>query len=119
MMETISRAAALRQEFDRSFADPPLIDVAAKEDLLAIRLATQEFAIRLSEIAGLFADKKITPVPSANSALLGITGFVAPSCRSTTFKGCSAWPRVGRAGLSSRPTHRWRSLSKHLSASCE
>jgi chemotaxis signal transduction protein len=75
MMETISSAAALRQEFDRSFADPALIDVAAKEDLLAIRLATQEFAIRLSEIAGLFADKKITPVPSANSALLGMAGF--------------------------------------------
>jgi chemotaxis signal transduction protein len=75
MMEAISRAAALRQEFDRSFADPPLIDVAAREDLLAIRLAAQEFAIRLSEIAGLFADKKITPVPSANPALLGITGF--------------------------------------------
>jgi chemotaxis signal transduction protein len=74
-MEAMSRAAAMRQEFDRSFADPVLADVSAREDLLAIRLAAQDFAIRVSEIAGLFADKKITPVPNANAALLGIAGF--------------------------------------------
>jgi chemotaxis signal transduction protein len=75
LMQAISRAAALRQEFDQSFADPVLAGTAAQEDLLAIRLAAQEFALRLSEIAGLFADKKITAVPSANAALLGIAGF--------------------------------------------
>jgi chemotaxis signal transduction protein len=71
----VSRATALRREFDRSFIDPPHIGVADKEDLLAIRLAAQNFAVKLSEIAGLFADKKVTPIPSAKAALLGIAGF--------------------------------------------
>jgi purine-binding chemotaxis protein CheW len=31
--------------------------------------------LRLSEIAGLFSDKKITPVPSRVTTLLGIAGF--------------------------------------------
>jgi chemotaxis signal transduction protein len=75
MMHAVSRATALRREFDRSFIEPPHVDGATKEDLLAIRLSAQDFAIRLSDIAGLFADKKITPVPSANAALLGIAGF--------------------------------------------
>jgi chemotaxis signal transduction protein len=75
MTDTVSRASVLRREFDRSFVDPPHVDVADKENLLAIRLAAQNFAIRLSEIAGLFADKKITPLPSAKAALLGIAGF--------------------------------------------
>jgi chemotaxis signal transduction protein len=75
MTDAMSRAAALRREFDRSFIEPPHAEVAATEDLLAIRMAAQDFAIKLSEIAGLFADKKIAPVPSANAALLGIAGF--------------------------------------------
>ena len=79
MMEAASsvteRAAELRREFDRSFANPPLAEYAVMHDLLAIRLSAKGFAIRLSEIAGLFADKKITRVPGANAALLGIAGF--------------------------------------------
>ena len=39
-----------------------------KQDLLAIRLGARRLAIRLSEIAGLFADKKITPVPARSDA---------------------------------------------------
>ena len=74
-MDAVSRAAALRREFDRSFTEPPHVDVGTKEDLLAVRLSAQDFVIRLSEIAGLFVDKKITPVPSANAAMLGIAGF--------------------------------------------
>jgi chemotaxis signal transduction protein len=70
-----SRAAALKRDFDQSFALPPATDTAAKVDLLAIRLGSKTFAIRLAEIAGLFADKKITRVPGAGTAMLGIAGF--------------------------------------------
>ena len=49
------RATQLRRDFDRSFADPPPAEIAVAEDLLAIRLGTLDFALRLSEIAGLFA----------------------------------------------------------------
>jgi purine-binding chemotaxis protein CheW len=69
------RAAELRRDFDRGFADPPLVRGEARQDLLAIRIGARRLAIRLSEIAGLFADKKITPVPGAAAGMLGIAGF--------------------------------------------
>jgi chemotaxis signal transduction protein len=79
MIEAVSqmaqRAAELRREFDRSFAEPPLAGKTATHDLLAIRLDEQHFALHLSDIAGLFADKKITAVPGASGFLLGIAGF--------------------------------------------
>jgi purine-binding chemotaxis protein CheW len=70
-----SRAEALRHDFDHAFAAPPRMPSAADEDLLSIRVAGQPYAIRLSEIAGLFTDKRITPVPSRAPALLGIACF--------------------------------------------
>ena len=69
------RAEELRQAFDRSFAVPPRIDTTPTEDLLAIRVGSEACAIRLPEIAGLYADKKITRVPGHVAALLGIAGF--------------------------------------------
>ena len=69
------RAVQLRRDFDRGFADPPPIGSEIKQDLLAIRLGARKFAIRLSEIASLFADKKVTPVPGAAAAMLGVAGF--------------------------------------------
>jgi chemotaxis signal transduction protein len=69
------RAGELRREFDRNFASPQLKHEINKIDFLVIRFGATNFAIRLAEIAGLFVDKKITPVPGAAAALLGIAGF--------------------------------------------
>jgi chemotaxis signal transduction protein len=69
------RAAELRSTFDRAFAVPLRAKDAAKTDLIAIRVGSEPCAIRLTDIAGLFADRKITRVPSGKSALLGIAGF--------------------------------------------
>jgi purine-binding chemotaxis protein CheW len=69
------RAATLRLEFDCAFAEPIRPGTAAKEDLLGIRVGAQAYAIRLSEIAGLHAGKKITRVPGSHAALCGIAGF--------------------------------------------
>lgn len=74
-MRLTDRAAALRQAFDSAFADPAQIDATATEDLLAIRAGSQAYALRLSEIVGLFVDKKITRVPGRAAAMLGIAGF--------------------------------------------
>ncbi len=79
------RAAELRSAFDRGFAAPLRVDTAAKQELLAIRVGAEPYVVRLSEISGLFADKKITRVPGGAAALLGIAGF----------------PRRHRAGLRS------------------
>jgi hypothetical protein len=50
------RAAALRHAFDRSFAEPLRLGTEVVEDLLAIRIGTTAYAVRLAEVAGLFAD---------------------------------------------------------------
>ena len=69
------RTAQLRDKFDRSFAEPAHLGMATMEYLLSVRIRDDLFAIRLSEIAGLHADKKITRVAGGDPALLGIAGF--------------------------------------------
>jgi chemotaxis signal transduction protein len=70
-----ARAEALRAGFDHSFAEPAKMDATVKEDFLAVRVGEDVFAIRLAEISGLHAGKKLTRVPGADPALLGIAGF--------------------------------------------
>jgi chemotaxis signal transduction protein len=70
-----TRATEIRRAFDRSFAEPLRLGTDVSEDLLAIRVGMQPYAMRLSEIAGLFVDRKVTPVPGADAALIGIAGF--------------------------------------------
>jgi purine-binding chemotaxis protein CheW len=70
-----NRAAELRLAFDQSFAARPSLDTAPPASFLGIRLAGQPYAIRLSDIAGLFADKAITRIPGPEPALLGLAGF--------------------------------------------
>lgn len=69
------RAAMLRQAFDRSFTEPVRHDAATLVDFLAIRVGDQPWAIRLDEVAGLYAGRSITPVPSSAAGLVGIAGF--------------------------------------------
>lgn len=69
------RATELRRDFDHMFAEPLHFDTTPTHDFLSIRLGTEDYAVRLSQIAGLFADKKITATPSKTTSLLGITGF--------------------------------------------
>lgn len=69
------RAVELRSAFDRGFAQPIELGATLNTELLAIRVGAEPCAVRLSEIAGLFVDKKITRVPGSAPALLGIAGF--------------------------------------------
>lgn len=69
------QAARLRASFDATYAAPLRRDAAACQDLLAVRAGTEPYAIRLSDISGLFADRNITPVPAHDTSLLGIAGF--------------------------------------------
>jgi chemotaxis signal transduction protein len=68
-------AAALRQAFDQTFAASAGAARAATVDLLAIRIAGEAYALRLSGIAGLHADRRIVPLPGAAPELLGIAGL--------------------------------------------
>jgi chemotaxis signal transduction protein len=68
-------AATLRRDFDEAFAAPASPITEPLEDLLAIRVGSDLYALRLSEIAGLHVGVKIVPVPSPVPQLLGIVGI--------------------------------------------
>jgi chemotaxis signal transduction protein len=68
-------AAEMRQAFDRSFAEPPRSELRETESFLAVRLGNDRYAIRLTETAGLFADRKVIRLPSPIPELRGIAGL--------------------------------------------
>jgi purine-binding chemotaxis protein CheW len=72
-----TRADALRADFDATFAFATGRNDAPTEDLLAIRVAGDAYALRLTECGGLFADRKVTPLPTAVTELVGLVGFRA------------------------------------------
>jgi chemotaxis signal transduction protein len=66
------RLTELRDAFDRSFAEPAHLDVVEVEDLLAIRVADDPYALRLDAITGLVAGPTLTALPGAPATLLGV-----------------------------------------------
>lgn len=71
-----TKVAELRSVFDRARAVPfSSVREEQAEDLLAIRISGDPYAIRVSEISGLATDKKIVAFPSPISELLGIAGI--------------------------------------------
>jgi len=68
-------AARLRREFDGGFARPFATAGSDGVELLAIRVAGHGYAIRLAEIAGLFADRTVTPVPGPLPELRGLANL--------------------------------------------
>jgi purine-binding chemotaxis protein CheW len=65
----------LARAFDADFARPVAARAAASEDVLAIRIGGEPYALVRNELAGLFADKPVTPLPGGAPGLLGISGF--------------------------------------------
>jgi purine-binding chemotaxis protein CheW len=63
--------------FDASFAVAarPGEAAAELEHLLTLRLADETYALRLSEIGGVFADKRVSAVPSSVHEFVGLAGF--------------------------------------------
>jgi chemotaxis signal transduction protein len=68
-------ASKLKQAFDASFAEPPRAEREATEDFLAVRIGGDPYAIRVAEILGLYADRKVVPVPTSTPELLGLVGL--------------------------------------------
>lgn len=68
------KAAELGEAFDRSFALPPAAAAQDSEELVAIGVAGDPYAVRLAEIAGIIAGRRVTPIAAAASHLLGIAG---------------------------------------------
>ena len=66
---------ALRDSFDRSFAEPARSHDAEYVELLAVRAGGRPYALRLSQASGLHPDRPVTPLPGPQPALLGVAGF--------------------------------------------
>ena len=67
--------ARLRAEFDRGFALAPPVADDTREGYLAIRIGGDPFALRLADLLGIYVDRKVVPLPSSVSTLLGIASF--------------------------------------------
>ena len=66
---------ALRDSFDRSFAEASTAERPLQLDFLAIRVAGDPYALRMSEVQSLHADRALVTAPSLVDGLLGVAGF--------------------------------------------
>jgi chemotaxis signal transduction protein len=68
-------AQALREEFDRAFAEAPRERERDRVAVLAIRVGTEPAAVQVLETSGLIAAPRIAPLPSRRRELLGLVGL--------------------------------------------
>jgi chemotaxis signal transduction protein len=73
----LQTAPELRRLFDASFAEARRPATGASEDLVAVRVGGDPYALRLGEIAGLLVDRRVVAVPAAPGATGGLRGVVA------------------------------------------
>lgn len=71
------RAAELARAFDAAFAEPLRAPAGGLLDVLAVRVAGEPLALRLTQLGGLYARRSIVPVPSALPELLGLVSLRA------------------------------------------
>jgi len=69
------RLSALRREFDQSFSRAAGGPQPSQLDFLAIVVAGDAYAVRLSEVQSLYAERKLVSAPSLLPELLGVCGF--------------------------------------------
>ena len=104
----------MRQAFDRSFAEPAMVDTARDRSISSrMRSAAMSTRMRMSEIGGLFAEVKVTPVPEPDSPSCAASPpSAAHSRRSTTWLSLLGYPRSSaRWMVLTAATARWRSPS--------
>src|SRR4051794_19645233 len=66
---------AMRDAFDRGFAEAPHSEVDASDDFLAVQLGGAPYAVRLAEIGSVHRDHKIVPLMSDAPPFLGLASF--------------------------------------------
>jgi chemotaxis signal transduction protein len=76
-VDPVNRARELRDAFDRSFAEPLAAPDSGgrAETFLLVLVDGRHYAIRASELRGIHRGRKITPLPTAAPALLGLVGI--------------------------------------------
>jgi len=68
-------AARLRVEFDREFTLPHPSRAGAELDFIVIGVGGHRYALLVSQLIALHADRKLIEAPSARPELLGLTGL--------------------------------------------
>jgi chemotaxis signal transduction protein len=68
-------ATELARAFDGSFAAVARVAASDDERLLAIRVGGHAYAVRLRDVTGLLADRKIVHLPTRMPAFLGMVGL--------------------------------------------
>jgi chemotaxis signal transduction protein len=68
-------AEQLRRAFDEAFTRAPEERASDDEDVLAVRLGNDPYAIRLIDIAGVHLGQKVVPLPSPMSELSGVAAL--------------------------------------------
>lgn len=74
MSRELDRVEELRRAFDRSFADAPATAPDEQLDLLAIRVAGEQYAVHVHDVRELLRCRTLIAVPSNTPALLGLSG---------------------------------------------
>ncbi|WP_433790213.1 chemotaxis protein CheW [Actinoplanes sp. CA-252034] len=69
------RVARLRDDFDRSFAEPARVFDDENIELLAVRAGDRPYAVRLDQSSGIHPDRPVTALPTTVRALLGVAGY--------------------------------------------
>jgi chemotaxis signal transduction protein len=70
-----ARAGQLRRDFDQGFAEPLRSGKEELEALLTLRVGGEPYAVKIAEITGLIADRRIVSLPAMAPAFLGIVGL--------------------------------------------
>lgn len=100
-------AAELKNEFDSAFARPIRAGTAAQgSDFLAIAVNGHPYALLMSEIRGLHADRAIVPVPSPVPELLGLAGIRGELIPVYSLAALLGYGASGSAGSTDAPA-RW------------
>jgi chemotaxis signal transduction protein len=134
-------AGELRRTFDRSFAEAPAADAGAYDDLLDIRVGGDPYAVSLGDAAGLFADRRVTPLPGSVAEMRGVVGLrgailpvydlralfgypkgpiprwllvIAHTPVALAFEGFEGHLRVPRAAIASAPDRSAAQRSRHI-----
>jgi chemotaxis signal transduction protein len=98
------RVAALRAEFDASFAAPSGSGAVALDKFLALRVAGERYAIRLAFVQSVHRDRPIVAIPRSPADFLGVAGFRGALAPVYDLASC--------LGHRAAPAARWLLLTK-------
>lgn len=98
MTEATETLRALREAFDRGFAEPAIADETAREEMVVVRVGPERLAFRLAALAGIERLERVVPLPGGPPAFVGLCGLrgrIVPVFGLAALVGVAAEPRSG------------------------